>query len=346
MYGSWVRIPAGSPKKPLSALLRGFFIRWDRKWGRGKWCDGGLWLPIAFSLVNYCKNAMSKKVKLHHFTVDERYQVIQRGGESIRQPELVSDGALHWAFPHYKCPDLENEEARGRAETRMLEEELVRRLQYGFGYPFEPSHAQNNILLDFHYENLTSHNSRKALVAHLQVILKAAIKTAEYNLVHPSAKEIDGVTKQVRYNLMDFVLEKPDLLNRHELLKYALERVVAWHQELNKARYQKKGPTKKVLVLAYRLLLDVDKALISDEIIPASYKAPDKSFAEFVTIELERKWETKCSHDSVYKYLTTHNENAGVYIYKTNIYDESKVWIMKQWPQIQSSDIPSLRKVM
>ena len=289
---------------------------------------------------------MSKKVKLHYFTVDESYQVIQRGMESIRQPEQVSDGALDWAFPLYKCPEIENEEARGRAETQILEEELVRRLQYGFGYPFEPSHAQNNVLLDFHYEKLTSHNSRKALVAHLQLILKAAVKTAEYNQVHPSAKEIDSVTKEVGYNLMDFVLESDDLAKRYELLKYALERVVTWHQELNKARYQEKGPTKKVLVLAYRLLLDVDRALISDDLIPASYKAPDRGFAEFVTSELERKWTTKCSLETVYKYLTTRNEDANVYVYKIDIYNESKECIRRQWPQIQSSHIPSLNKVM
>lgn len=289
---------------------------------------------------------MAKKVKLHYFTVDERYQVIQLGMELIRQPEQASGGVLNWAFPIYKCPEIENDEERGRAETQLLEAELVRRLQYGFGFPFEPSHAQNNVLLDFHYEKLTSYNSRKALVAHLQVILKAAVKTAEYNQIYPSAKEIDGVTKQVRYNLMDFVLESGDLVKRYELLKYALERVVTWHQELNKARYQEKGPTKKVLVLAYRLLLNVDRVLISDELIPASYKAPDRGFAEFVTKELGRKWLTKCSRETVYKYLTTRNEDADVYIYKIDIYYESKAWIRRQWPQIQSSDIPLLSKVM
>jgi hypothetical protein len=266
---------------------------------------------------------MVKESKAHHFTIDARFQVVQEVGKlTIQRIQTVSDD-IGFAFPQYKVIGLADKEGRLNAEFKLLERDLLSRIQYGGDHPeFDtPSQAYTIRLLQFHYRKLDSQRSRNLFVDKLTQVFRNAIRLADDEISSPTTWDYE----------IDPTLDH--IIKRRRLLKEAQQWVEERRQELRVARLE--GTiTLQVKTLAYRLLWEAGG-------MPVEYPTLSREFAAFIAKKIIKKG-GKASAGTVYNYLTTSAIESNLFINTERNYKEALAWIEQEWPHVNRSKLRAL----
>jgi hypothetical protein len=178
-------------------------------------------------------------------------------------------------------------------------------------------------LLQHHYAYHTSRTAQAHYVAGVQRILRAALSRAEYRLAHPTMLDFD------------YDLELEHLMEPCDLLRCGLAWAEQYAAALKVARMQPKGPSRKALVLAYRILAEA-------ELLPALQGLTGKSLAHFIAEELASIGK-KVSEGTVYRYLLATDPYDNNFINTEDNYSQAQEWIENRWPGLNTGRIRPLR---
>ena len=203
-----------------------------------------------------------------------------------------------------------------------MEQEFIWRLQYGAGPLRPPSDAYTLRLLSYHYKGCKSLRSKTDLVARIRHLVHIALKQAQQRIDNPTAWDYEC---------------DPDLsvlTDPYNRLVYANQWVEMCERELKAVRFQPKDPSIKVVVLAYRLLLEAGE-------LPPHLKAPNRALAQFIA-EQQREKKQKGTSRTIYNYLICRNTESRCFINTKANHDAARAWIEEYWPKADVAKVRSL----